>query len=203
MSGLQKSSATAYGGQCKKARGAVWCLCRTAPQSVPPYRLPCRHTLAPPGMHAACLHTPACIARGSKHFILTDTVEMRKITVITLRCNIPHPPVQTIGAQPFNNEKTPVEPTSRDSLTDCQKECKETKGRTEKDGREDGEGQEAERRKTYDRTEQAKRPDEKLRMRSGNTNGRLCCACHWNNILCKSALESGTRKLLHQRRPMS
>ena len=69
--------------------------------------------------------------------------------------------------------------------------------------KQDGASQETERRKTGERTERTKRPSEKLRMRSENTNGRLCCACHWNIILCKSALESGTRKLLHQRRPMS
>ena len=69
--------------------------------------------------------------------------------------------------------------------------------------KQDGASQEAERRKMCNRTERTKRPSEKLRMRSENTNGRLCCACHWNIILCKSALESGTRKLLHQRRPMS
>ena len=74
----------------------------------------------------------------------------------------------------------------------------EPRGRTKKDGRQDGACQKAEKRKTGKRTERAKRTNEKLRMRSGNTNGRLCCACHWNIILCKSALESGTRKLLHQ-----
>ena len=52
-------------------------------------------------------------------------------------------------------------------------------------------------------TRNSKTGRSKLRMRSENTNGRLGCACHWNIILCKSALESGTRKLLHQRRPMS
>lgn len=77
MSGRQESSSTAYGEQYEKARGAVWCLCQTAPQSIPPYRLPHRHTPAPSGMHTACPHTPACITRGSKHFILTKVVEMR------------------------------------------------------------------------------------------------------------------------------
>ena len=75
MSGRQKSSSTAYGEQYEKARGAVWCLCQTAPQSIPPYRLPHRHTLEPSGLHAACPHTPACITRGSKHFIPTKVVE--------------------------------------------------------------------------------------------------------------------------------
>lgn len=77
MSGRQKSSSTAYGEQYEKARGAVWCLCQTAPQSIPPYRLPRRHTLTLSGMHIACPHTPACITRDSKHFILTKVVEMR------------------------------------------------------------------------------------------------------------------------------
>lgn len=77
MSGRQKSSSTAYGEQYEKARGAVWCLCQTAPQSIPPYRLPHRHTLTLSGVHIACPHTPACITRGSKHFILTKVVEMR------------------------------------------------------------------------------------------------------------------------------
>ena len=88
MSGRQKSSSTAYGEQYEKTRGAVWRLCQTAPQSIPPYRLPHRHILSSPGMHATCLHTPACITRGSKHFILTETVEMRKTTIVVLRCNI-------------------------------------------------------------------------------------------------------------------
>lgn len=69
--------------------------------------------------------------------------------------------------------------------------------------KQDGASQEAERRKTCDRTERSKGLNEKRRTWVENTNGRLCCACHWNIILCKSALESGTRKLLHQRRPMS
>lgn len=77
MSGRQKSSSTAYGEQYEKARGAAWCLCQTAPQSIPPYRLPRRHTLTLSGVHIACPHMPACITRGSKHFILTKVVEMR------------------------------------------------------------------------------------------------------------------------------
>lgn len=77
MSGRQKSSSTAYGEQYEEARGAVWRLCQTAPQSIPPYRLPHRHTPALSGVHIACPHTPACITRGSKHFIPTKVVEMR------------------------------------------------------------------------------------------------------------------------------
>lgn len=79
----------------------------------------------------------------------------------------------------------------------------EQRGRTKKDVRQNGAVQRIERRKQDDRTERAKGKNEKRRIWVGNTNGRLCCACHWNIILCKSALESGTRKLLHQRRPMS
>ena len=122
-------------------------------------------------------------------------------------------------------KEAPVEPASQDRLTDCQKEYKEPKNRTERakrpneercakgwsrpkertkeTGRQDGTSKEAERRKTCDRTERTKGLNERRRMWVENTNGRLCCACHWNIILCKSALESGTRKLLHQRRPMS
>lgn len=122
-------------------------------------------------------------------------------------------------------KEAPVEPAPRDRPTDCQKEYKEPKNRTERakkpkeercatgrsgpkertkeTGRQNGAGTEAERRKTCDRTERAKGLNEKRRMWVKNTNGRLCCACHWNIILCKSALESGARKLLHQRRPMS
>lgn len=47
------------------------------PSVYSPYRLPRRHTLMLSGVHIACPHTPACITRGSKHFILTKVVEMR------------------------------------------------------------------------------------------------------------------------------
>lgn len=122
----------------------------------------------------------------------------------------PLPPVHTLGTLSLIPQKhllcrllgtarQTVKRNTRNSITGRSG----PKDRTEKDEREDGAGQKAEKRKTGKRTERAKRTNEKLRMRSGNTNGRLCCACHWNIILCKSALESGTRKLLLQRRPMS
>ena len=114
-------------------------------------------------------------------------------------------PVHTLGTLPLilqkhllcrllGTDRQAVKRNTRNSKTGRS----EPRGRTMKDVRQDGAGQKAEKRKTGKRTERAKRTNEKLRMRSGNTNGRLCCACHWNIILCKSALESGTRKLLHQ-----
>ena len=117
----------------------------------------------------------------------------------------PLPPVHTLGTLSLIPQKhllcrllgtarQTVKRNTRNSRTGRS----EPRGRTMKDVRQDGAGQKAEKRKTGKRTERAKRTNEKLRMRSGNTNGRLCCACHWNIILCKSALESGTRKLLHQ-----
>ena len=117
----------------------------------------------------------------------------------------PLPPVHTLGTLPLILQKhllcrllgtarQTVKRNTRNSRTGRS----EPRGRTKKDGRQDGACQKAEKRKTGKRTERAKRTNEKLRMRSGNTNGRLCYACHWNIILCKSALESGTRKLLHQ-----
>ena len=122
----------------------------------------------------------------------------------------PLPPVHTLGTLSLIPQKhllcrllgtarQTVKRNTRNSITGRSG----PKDRTMKDVRQDGAGQKAEKRKTGKRTERAKRTNEKLRMRSGNTNGRLCCACHWNIILCKSALESGTRKLLLQRRPMS
>ena len=117
----------------------------------------------------------------------------------------PLPPVHTLGTlslipqkhllcRLLGTDRQAVKRNTRNSKTGRS----EPRGRTMKDVRQDGAGQKAEKRKTGKRTERAKRTNEKLRMRSGNTNGRLCCACHWNIILCKSALESGTRKLLHQ-----
>lgn len=119
-------------------------------------------------------------------------------------------PVHTIGTLPLIPQKhllcrllgsarQTVKRNTRNSKTGRS----EPRGRTMKDVRQDEASQEAERRKTCDRTERPKGLNEKRRMWVENTNGRLCCACHWNIILCKSALESGTRKLLHQRRPMS
>ena len=88
-------------------------------------------------------------------------------------------------------KKTPVVPASQDRPTDCQKEYKELKnrterakklkeercaterggprGRTEKDEREDGAGQKTERRKRDERTERDKRPNDERRAtgRSG------------------------------------
>ena len=121
-----------------------------------------------------------------RHF--TQTIPMRQEGPNN---RTPQPPIglqrprlsyPSIPSEPcLLSPKTAVVPAPRDRQTDCQKEYKELKNRTER----------------------PKGLNEKRRMWVENTNGRLCCACHWNIILCKSALKSGTRKLLHQRRPMS